>query len=431
MTISSPNAEYFPVPIDAIQSEGLGFDLYLIYEGCQAVLYRKSGASYSMCDCDELREKGITHFYVRNVEHQQFQRAVCEQACDAFEDASVVREKRTRMVRDSCGKMIENFMTSQRVDGISETLGMMAGKFGEWCNNDKSEFSYLLDMSEHDFYTTTHMVNVGVGCTLLGAELLGNDHEMVQVLSLGGLIHDVGKCGVPTDVLNKEGKLSDDEWGMIRKHPELGASILRGQEGISPELVDMTLNHHERLDGKGYPNGIRADEISFHARVCSVVDVYDALSSARPYRGPIAPRAVLDMMREDVGKAFDAKVFGAWERVVERMIEEDPARAASGTEKPGMKLEAMIPSPIAQSRPENGFMTIRRGDGSGTSAEVVQTTLGEIILSGDVRLDCCEKVELHPEDGAAITAKYLSKRLGSRGETQLVFKPLMENRSVA
>lgn len=431
MTTSSLHAEYFPVPIDAIVSDGLVFDLYLVYGDGKAVLYRKCGASYDTRDVEALREKGFTHFYVPNVQHQQFQRAMCEQACNTFEDASIAREKRTRIVRDSCGKMIENFMTAQRIDGMSETLGMMAGKFSEWCSNDKSEFGYLLEMSEHDFYTTTHMVNVGVGCTLLAAELLGNDHELVQDLSLGGLIHDVGKFGVPAEVLNKEGKLSDDEWALIRSHPEHGAAILRGQEDISPLIVDMALSHHERLDGKGYPNGIGGEKIGLPARICAVVDVYDALSSSRPYRGPIAPRAVLDMMREDVGKAFDAKVFGAWEGIILRMLEEDPKRAASTTEKPTMKLAAMLPSPIAQSRPEHGYMSIHRADGTIIRAAVIESSLCEVTLDVDARLQANERVELRPEAGESQYARYISKHLGSRGESLLVFRMLAVSRSVA
>lgn len=416
------SASYFPVAIDAIESDDLGFDLYLVYER-SAVLYRSSGAGYDLSDCAQLREKGITHFYVPNTQHQKFQQAIVAQMSDSFEDRSITVAKRAQIVRDSCGKMIEDFTSNPNIPGLSETLGTMAGKFTQWCEADESEFSYLLDMSEHDYYTTTHMVNVGVGCTLLAAELLGSEHPLVQKLSLGGLIHDVGKAGVPAEVLNKEGKLTDEEWVMIRKHPQMGADILRSHEGFDELMVDMTLNHHERLDGKGYPNGISGEEISLPARICAVVDVYDALCTARPYRGPIPPRAVLDMMREDVGKAFDAKVFGAWEKIVHRLIASDPERAVADNGDPvTMKLDAVIPSMVAQNRPEFGFMTVRRSDGSTGSLAVVETTLGEVILGGDMALRPGERVTLCQERGDELSSSFVSTRFGSRGDKQLVFK---------
>jgi len=427
---ASTSADFFPIPIDAILSEGLGFDLYLVYEGSKVVLYRRSGASYNMGDCEELREKGITHFHIPKVQHQEFQRAVCAQACDVFEDRSLGREERVRVVRDSCGKVIEHFMATGSVDGIGDTLGVMAGKFGEWCSSDLAEFSYLLEMSERELVMPMHMVNVGVGCTLLAAELLGSGHEAVRTLSLGGLIHDVGKRGIADEVLRREGKLTDDEWALIRQHPEAGASILRAQEGMSPLVLDMMLNHHERLDGRGYPRGIGAEKISIPARICSIVDVYNALATPRAFRAPIPPRAVLEMMREEVGSAFDEKVFEAWERVVERMLVSDPERAPVEGERPEGALEALIPSPIAQSRPAPGYMRIVCADGSGIEAEIAQITLSEAVLRLDARLDVNEQVELHPDLGPVRHARYLSTRLGSKGETQLVFR-LLSDRQIA
>ncbi len=424
MDMTPITAAYFPVAIDAIQSDDLGFDLYLVYER-SAVLYRSSGAGYDLSDCAHLREQGVTHFYVPNIQHQRFQQAIYTQMCDSFEDQSLAVSKRSKIVRDSCGKMIEDFTSNPNIPGLSETLSTMAGKFTQWCDTAGSEFSYLLDMSEHDYYTTTHMVNVGVGCTLLAAELLGVDHELVHTLSLGGLIHDVGKAGVPVEVLNKEGKLTDDEWAMIRQHPQIGAGILEQQPGLNSITVDMTLNHHERLDGKGYPNGISGDAISLPARICAVVDVYDAISSARPYRGPIPPRAVLDMMREDVGKAFDAKVFGAWEQIVHRLIADDPQRAVADTGEPvRMKLSAVIPSQIAQDRPENGFMTVRKADGTSGSLALVSLAQGEAVLSGDMVLRPGEGVALCSEEGEEMQSVFKSTRFGSRGERQFVFKLL-------
>jgi HD-GYP domain-containing protein (c-di-GMP phosphodiesterase class II) len=346
----SVNAEYFPVPIDSLESDELKMDLYLIHGRQKAVLYRAVGSSYTRADNKHLTEQGITHFYVPIVQHRRFQDSMRERMTSAYENPDLQREERTRIVRESCGKMIEDFLGDPNIPGLGETLGAMAGQFSAWCADDQSEFGYLLDMSEHDYYTTTHMMNVGVGCGLLASALFPDDPEMVRRITLGGFVHDLGKRGVPSEILNKEGKLDDDEWAQIRSHPVIGAEILIEQAEHDEIAIDMARHHHERLDGKGYPDAISADEISLPARICAVVDIYDALTSARPYRGPIPPRAVLESMSKEVGSAIDPKVFSAWSGIIERMITEDPARAVPDVPgAPAPDLGSIMPTPAPNS----------------------------------------------------------------------------------
>ncbi|MFG0246705.1 MAG: HD-GYP domain-containing protein [Phycisphaerales bacterium JB052] len=421
---TSIGSAYFPVPIDGIGEHELGVDLYLSHEHKDPVLYRAKGSSYSNADFVNLREQGITHFYIPNVQHRQFQEMLRSRIGEAIGDDKVCRNERVRIVRDSCGKLIEDFTSNASLPGLSDTISEIAGQFSQWCENESTEFEYLYEMSEHDFYTTTHMVNVGVGCTLLASELLGAGHPQVQRITLGGLIHDVGKRGVDTEILNKEGKLSDEEWDQIRNHPRVGYEVLCQQQGMDPLAIDMTLNHHERLDGKGYPNGITGDEISLPARICCVVDIYDALSSARPYRGPIPPCKVLEMMSEDVGTAIDSTVFEAWKRVLVRMLEADPDRAVP--DKPGLKVPAMrsmLPSQLCQERPESGCVKLQRSNG-----ELLELTIDPLRAPGDICLVCDtkfaagEQVQLCFEDGIKEQVGYSGIRYNAKGQLLAVFK---------
>ncbi len=436
------NSEYFPVSIDALRSSALEVDLHLVHSGGQVVLYRSIGSAYQVSDYDELAGAGVTHFYIPITQHRQFQRVMTERCVGAYEDPGVSRRERTRIVRDSCGRMIEDFMHNPGTPGLSETLGEMATRFSGWCNEDPSKFGYLMEMSEHDFYTTTHMVNVGVGCGLLGAELLGNDNPLVRDLMLGGLVHDVGKCGVAVEILNKEGKLTDEEWAIIRQHPQRGADILREREGQSRVTIDMTLNHHERLDGKGYPGGISGTELSLAARICGVVDIYDALTAARPYRGPIPPRKVLDMMREDVGVAIDAKVFGAWETVIERMLAEDPARATLRNPDTSVSsLRAVMPAapgdgaatgeaaaPAADggggvaTAEAHRTLRITRARGERVEATLIGSRGPEVIVRVSGRFRAGESVTLDGAGFGSMAAVYCSNRIQSDGTMAAVFK---------
>lgn len=422
-TNRATDSRFFSVPIDAIHTDGLGFDLYLIHERGEAVLYRSSGAPYDLSDCDQLREQGIENFYVPNDQHRQFQAAMSGQMRDAYANPELEREDRVRIVRDTCAKLVEDFTNNPAFPGLSDTMAGIAGMLSAWCGEGDSQFGYLLDMAARDFATTTHMVNVGVGCTLLAAELLGPDHDLVRQMALGGLIHDVGKRDVPGEVLVQEGKLAQDEWELLRDHPASGANVLRELGGISEVAIDMVMNHHERFDGRGYPSGLEAEAISMPARICSVVDVYDALTASRPFRDPIAPAAVLEIMRRDAGRVFDPEVYSAWERVVERLLAQDPSRAVPFTgDRPRLPLDAFIPSPVAQVRPALGVMVVRCRGGAVHECPVVDCTRVEVVLACDASIKPGDPVLLCPEMGPEEIARYVCPRFGSHGEPLMVFK---------
>ncbi|RMD65168.1 MAG: HD domain-containing protein, partial [Planctomycetota bacterium] len=207
-----------------------------------------------------------------------------------------------------------------------EHVSSMAGRFARWALEDEAKFSYLLDMSKHDFYTATHMLNVGVGCGLLAARVRPGEEQFLADVVQGGLLHDVGKRAIDPEILNKEKDLSPQEWRQLQQHPVAGFEQLREAGNASRIALQMTRWHHERLDGKGYPDALPGQKIPFSARLCAVVDAYDALTSGRPYRQAIAPLDALAMLQEGVGTQFDPDLFAAWREVVEGLIEADPQR---------------------------------------------------------------------------------------------------------
>jgi HD-GYP domain-containing protein (c-di-GMP phosphodiesterase class II) len=130
-------------------------------------------------------------------------------------------------------------------------------------------------------------------------EALGLPRRRLRVLALGGLLHDMGKLVVPTAVLAKPGPLDDDELAEIRKHPEAGERLLRELGGFAPGVRRLVLDHHERLDGSGYPRGLRGDELDVETRILAVCDVYDALVSDRVYRSAWTPERALALLRDE------------------------------------------------------------------------------------------------------------------------------------
>jgi putative nucleotidyltransferase with HDIG domain len=173
----------------------------------------------------------------------------------------------------------------------------------------------LARLKTADDYTYMHSVAV---CALMIAlaRQLGLDEQQTRTAGLAGLLHDLGKAMVPGEVLNKPGKLTDDEFAIIKKHPELGHEALRQGSGVGDIVLDVCLHHHEKTDGSGYPHRLKSEEISLFAKMGAVCDVYDAITSNRPYKAGWDPAESLRKMAEWAKGHFDEAVFQAFVKSV-------------------------------------------------------------------------------------------------------------------
>ena len=161
------------------------------------------------------------------------------------------------------------------------------------------------------------------------ARLMGiNEDELVHVRR-SALLHDIGKMAVPDSILHKPGPLTEAEWDIMRKHPQFAMEMLKDIEYLRPALV-IPLNHHERWDGTGYPHGIKGEEIPLAARIFAVVDVWDALSSDRPYRKAWPYEKIVEYMREQSGTHFDPKVVALLLQMMVGAQETSQAATTSG-----------------------------------------------------------------------------------------------------
>ncbi len=167
--------------------------------------------------------------------------------------------------------------------------------------------SLVRTVNDHDTYTGGHSCRVATMCGDI-ARLLRFSKDDVGFMQQAGLVHDIGKTGIPDKVLNKVGPLNADERYLVRLHPILGASILSRMPGMD-RLVPIVLHHHECWDGSGYPSGLAGEAIPLAARILCVADVYDALTSPRSYRRAYAHVEAMRIMREESGTTFDPELF--------------------------------------------------------------------------------------------------------------------------
>jgi HD-GYP domain-containing protein (c-di-GMP phosphodiesterase class II) len=186
----------------------------------------------------------------------------------------------------------------------------------EDCFNDTDIGFYgISKITNKDYYTYTHSVNVGLYCMTYGFKLKMRQDEIRQ-LGLGGLLHDVGKSRIPTDILNKKGTLTTEEFETIKGHAPYGKDILEGMKCYGSAIIDMAEQHHEKFKGGGYPNGLVGREISHFARICKVMDVYDALTTRRSYKKAMNPYDTLTLMKKQMADDFDLAILDSFIRLM-------------------------------------------------------------------------------------------------------------------
>ena len=179
--------------------------------------------------------------------------------------------------------------------------------------NEKLEQAYLesvqtlrYTVEAKDTYTRGHSDRVSEFSVLIGRKL-GLPEEQLKILRIGGLFHDIGKIGIPDSILQKEAKLTDDEYSEIKNHPSIGAHIL-GAASIFKDIIPIVKHHHERYDGRGYPSGLAGEDIPYLARITAVADTFDAMTSKRSYRDALDLQYVKDEFERCKGTQFDPQI---------------------------------------------------------------------------------------------------------------------------
>lgn len=189
-------------------------------------------------------------------------------------------------------------------------------------SNEKLEQAYLemvetlrFTVEAKDLYTRGHSDRVAEYSVLIG-EKIGLSEEKLKLLRIGGLFHDIGKIGIPDSILLKPDRLTDDEYSEIKNHPSIGAHIL-GSAVIFKDVIPIVKYHHEKYDGKGYPAGLKGEEIPYMARIAAIADTFDAMTSRRSYRNALDLQIVKEEINNCKGTQFDPQLADVFLEILE------------------------------------------------------------------------------------------------------------------
>ncbi len=229
---------------------------------------------------------------------------------ETIQDENITPREKAKAVYDHSIQMMKAILQKPSSENILHGKEMIATLVDHILVDD-STAECLTQITSHDFYTYTHSVNVGMYGVLLAKAIYKGapDHNMKE-LGAGFFLHDLGKCEVPADLINKPGKLTAAEWEMMRMHPTYGERILANSNHLNETIRPIVVQHHEREDGSGYPSGRKGPHIHEYARICTIADVYDALTSTRSYKKKLSAIEALRVMKEEMISHFNQEMFG-------------------------------------------------------------------------------------------------------------------------
>ncbi|MBF0488659.1 MAG: DUF3391 domain-containing protein [Nitrospirae bacterium] len=228
---------------------------------------------------------------------------------EAIQDTKMPKEDKAKEVYKLSLQMMGRLLESPTVENIKVSKEGITS-IVDMILREPETSGYMLNITSHDFYTYTHSVNVGILSIMVSKEIFGNSdaHDMHE-LGAGYFLHDMGKTKVQPEIINKPGRLNDDEMFKMRTHPYQGYKILDKAGALSEECKIIVMQHHEREDGTGYPRRLKKDEIHPYGKIGCISDVFDALTAERSYKQALTPYEALRLMKEQMLNHFQADIF--------------------------------------------------------------------------------------------------------------------------
>jgi HD-GYP domain-containing protein (c-di-GMP phosphodiesterase class II) len=276
---------------------------------------------------ERLTAAGVKFVYISMAQQAQFRAQTENKLMEMATDPSVAVSIRSEIVYETCVELMNELLSEPDLAAKSPRLEKVSRAVTTLVLNDPTAFSHLFAASHHDFYTATHMVNVSTWMVPLAYALGHHDVEELNQICTAGLLHDIGKMYVPGEILNKKGRLSPEEFAQIQRHPELGCEHLKKYDHIHPLVMSVTMEHHERMDGSGYPRGLTGAQTHPISRLCAVVDSFDAMTAFRPFKERTMTVAqAVKIIVEETPKKYDPQVVDAWIgllKAAEKLVIED------------------------------------------------------------------------------------------------------------
>ncbi len=303
--------EYLPVSLKSLRTDTIiGFDVYMptqISGSNHYTLYCKNDDIFESGQKEVLIKKNVYRLFIRKADERKYLEYLKSNFQDIISDARIPPDEKAEVVYSATTSLVKDLFQDPGTENIEKTR-KFAYSLVDYIIAEYNVADCLLKIAIHEYHTYTHAVNVAAIGTLF-AKKMGLEVDDLKHFCSGILLHDIGKTRISTDIINKKGKLTEDEFKEIKEHPELGIAILKETGNIFKGEYMTTIQHHENYDGTGYPYGLLKEEIHLCGKIARIIDVYDALTTNRSYAKAIRPFAALMEMKEKMLNCFDQEIF--------------------------------------------------------------------------------------------------------------------------
>ena len=313
-------AQYMRLPLAVFRMHEIGsVDLYCMREHFDSpILYRSGNYPLSREDVDELERRGHQALYITLSSFAIIQKSLLQSLDKVVEYDQIPANERFAALQTAVALEMDLAFQLIRPDKFVALTRHVVGSITKLFQSEQILARSLFDIVQHDFYTFTHVTNVAAYALLLAEELGITDADELRRIAEGAMLHDIGKRFVPAEILCKPGRLTEEQRQLVQMHPARGYTDLLKDESLTHGQLMMVYQHHERVDGGGYPVRIPDAEIHPWAKMLAVVDVFDALTSIRPYRNSIRIDDALDMLERHAGSHFDKEMVRCWNSTIQK-----------------------------------------------------------------------------------------------------------------
>jgi HD-GYP domain-containing protein (c-di-GMP phosphodiesterase class II) len=307
LTIVGKSIDVGPVP----------FDIFMRDDDGQRVLFCRAGYSITPQRRQKLTEDNRT-FFVVTADMPRYLDYVSANLDQIVENPEIPLKEKTLLVKSVSQRLVQRILSDPKSGAaLDETRGFVQTYIGLLLSFPQITDDIFILASKGGSYLLSRSLNVCTLCLLIGEKLYGRKTAILRDLGVGGMLLDLGMTRIDHSIIDKPEKLSEEEIKLIRLHPHFSEEILRTHGGMSRDVLKMVRGHHERDDGSGYPDGLKAEQIHPYAQVAAVADTYDAITSDKPYREMASHMEALREIRRMKG-AFDPYILTCLVQVVLR-----------------------------------------------------------------------------------------------------------------
>lgn len=294
----------------------IDFNLFLPNETKSAMsLFLQSDTAVDGNAKVKLRE--IESVYVSEEDEGKYKAYVEKHLQSIARSSDIPTEQKARLVYEKASESIDAmFKNPESLENVKSAQPIV-DNFIEIILHDNCAVESLMKITAHDYYTHTHSINVSIYTLSLGS-YLGIEGKDLETLGMAAILHDLGKSKIDYEIINKNGKLTDEEFTQMKHHPALGHEIALKLNITDERVLTGIRHHHEKIEGGGYPDNLRGDQISQFARIIGVCDVFDALSTKRSYKDPMSSFASLLLMKQQMQGHLDMNMVDAFIRMLNK-----------------------------------------------------------------------------------------------------------------